>query len=52
MKLPKPVIWRIRFQPGRGIELRIVDEDLPVDARVSRWGFLPLSFVEELVDAP
>jgi hypothetical protein len=50
MQLPEPVMWQITFQPGKGIELRQLER--PSGHVEGRWGFLPLSYVQELVDAP
>jgi hypothetical protein len=50
LELPKPVIWRITFEPGKGITLRMAEN--PWRDNKDRWGFLPLSYVQELVDAP
>jgi len=50
MQLPEPTMWRITFQPGKGLELRQLGR---LSEQVEgRWGFLPLSYVQELVDAP
>ena len=50
LKLPAPVIWRIAFVPKQGITLTLKDDAGRGDE--GRWGFLPLSYVQELVDAP
>lgn len=49
-KLPEPVIWRIGFEPKKGITLSVTEDAWRDDE--GRWGFLPLPYVQELVDAP
>jgi hypothetical protein len=49
-QLPEPIIWRIGFEPKKGIILSVA-EDAWRDEE-GRWGFLPLPYVQELVDAP
>lgn len=49
-QLPEPVIWRIGFEPRKGITLNVAEDSWRDDE--DRWGFLPLSYVQESVDAP
>lgn len=50
LRLPAPVVWQISFEPKRGITLSVKED--PWKGDEARWGFLPLDYVQELVDAP
>lgn len=51
--LPEPTVWRISFQPNRGLSLRNLGPSVPDatnDPLTSRWGFLNLAYVREMLE--
>lgn len=51
-KLPQPTIWRISFQPNRGLSLSNLGSFIP-DATpdpAERWGFLKTAYVREMLE--
>jgi hypothetical protein len=45
--LPRPVLWRIKFEPGVGLSMRVTDD--PFEGTEERWGFLQEGYVREMI---
>lgn len=52
MALPAPTLFRLKFEPKKGLTLRsLAEHELGLDKtndEVDRWGFLPSSYAMEM----
>lgn len=51
-RIPEPTVWRIGFQPGKGLSFKRLGArvaEAKDGSSTERWGFLPLKFVEEML---
>lgn len=52
-RIPEATVWRIAFQPGKGLTFKKLGASVPGvqdSSSTERWGFLPLKFVEEMLE--